>query len=158
MRCTALLVLAALTILAAGCADEPPVIAVRVYPAVLAADADTASATWDSVRFAGSPRAAAGLYLVRPEPLLTEWNIVDFRPAQQPDGSQAVAARLNAFGAQQISRFTAQPASHKRPLAVQVNGRWADFSPVLQQLSQQLTLYGFRPEEVSTLRAHIDTR
>jgi hypothetical protein len=148
--------LLALSLSACGGDDTP--ISIQVFPAVLAADARGEAAAWDSVTFAGSPRGPAGLYRVAPEPLFTEWNIVAARPVSQPDGSAAVAARLNAQAARRISQFSAAPANLKKPLAVKVNDRWADFMPLLSQVNDRLILYGFTRLEVDQLQHHIEHR
>lgn len=150
------LILSLLTL--SACAQEKASISIQVFPAVLAANAREGAADWDSVAFAGSSRAAAGLYRVAPEPLFTEWNIVAFKPAIQADGTLAIATRLNAYAARKLSEFSADPANLKKPLAIKVNDRWADFMPLLAQVSDRIILYGFTRQEVDQLQRYLDHR
>jgi hypothetical protein len=152
-------VLLALCVIAlATCSDAPDAISVQVCPAVLAAEADATAAGWDTLMFAGNQRAVAGKYLVRREPLFTEWNIVALRPAGQSDGALAVAARLNAHAQRQLGAFTSNPRNLKRPLAVRIDGRWADVVPVLGPISELITLPGFTEQEAQTLQQCVDNR
>ena len=141
----------------AACGDPPDHISVRVFPAVLAADADREEAAgWDSVFFEGSSRCPAGAYLVAPEPLFTEWNILAFRAAGQPDGRVAVVARLNEYAARKMRKFCADSTRLKRPLGVCIDGRWADFTPLLGWTGNRITLYGFTREETDRLQRYLD--
>jgi hypothetical protein len=142
----------------AACGGDKSPVAIQVFPAVLAVDARAEAAGWDSVTFAGSNRCPAGLYRVAREPLFTDWNLVAVRSVSQPDGSAAVAARLNAQAARRLSQFSADPTHLKKPLAIKVNGRWADFMPLLAQVNDRLILYGFTQDEVTQLQASIENR
>ena len=153
-----LIVLALCSVCLAACSDAPDAITVQVCPAVFAAAADTAAAAWDTMVFKGNERAVAGTYLVCREPLFTEWNIVALHAGPQPDGTQAVTARLNAYAEQRLGAFTSKPQNQKRPLAVRINGRWADFVPVLGPITDRITLYGFTAPEAAALRQYVDTR
>lgn len=145
-----------LPMLLAACGDEPDPISIQVFPAVLAVDARPEMAAWDTVTFAGSQRSPAGSYQVAPEPLFTEWNIIAFRPASQADGSMAITALLNAYAAQKLDRFSSDPVNLKKPLAIKINGRWADFLPLLDQAEKRITLYGFTAEEADQLQHYLD--
>ena len=112
-----------LALILSSCEEKPSPISVQVFPAVFAADARGEATAWDSVGFAGSERSPEGAYRVAPEPLFTEWNIIAFRAAAQPNGKMAVAARLNAYAARKLQEFSRDPANLKKPLAVRVNGR-----------------------------------
>ena len=112
-------------LLLVACSGKPDPISVQVFPAVLAVDARPEMAGWDTVTFAGSQRSPAGTYLVAPEPLFTEWNIIVFHSASQADSSVAITALLNAYAAQKLDRFSSAPANLKNPLAIRINGRWA---------------------------------
>ncbi len=146
------------TLSTVACQSAPDPISVRVYPAVLAADAGAMATAWDSVVFEGSPRAAAGTYCIAPEPLFTEWNIIAFHPAQQPDGQVALTVRLNAYGARRLGRFTAEPENQKKPLGVRIDGEWVDFFPVLTRLDNSITLYGFTQAQAQALRTYLDSK
>ena len=147
-----------LPMLLAACSEKPDPISVQVYPAVLAGDASPEMAGWDTVTFAGSQRSPAGAYLVAPEPLFTEWNIIAFHSASQADGSAAITALLNAYAAQKLDRFSSDPVNLKKPLAIRINGRWADFLPLLSRVEKRITLYGFTSEEADQLQHYLDSK
>jgi len=153
------LVLIALAAALSACGKEAgESISIQVFPAVLAADAGNAAAAWDSVAFSGTRRAPAGTYLVADQPLFTEWNIIAFKPASQADGTMAVTVRFNAYAARRMREFSADPANLKKPLAVRIDDRWADFMPLLGPADDRMTLYGFTRDEVDQLQHHIDSR
>ena len=148
-----------LTLCLSACGKEPDPISIQVFPAVLAADAPAEIATgWDSVTFAGSPRRPAATYLVAPKPLFTEWNIIAFRAAVQPDSSQSITVRFNAYAVGKLQKFSADAANLKRPLAVRIDDRWADFMPLLGQTGDRMTLYGFTRAEVDQLQHYLDSK
>lgn len=89
-----------LLLLFAACSDEPQPLSLQVFPARLAADARGAEyAAWDTVEFAGRANGQAIAYVVAPEPLITEWNIIACKVADQGSGLKIIAARLNAYAA-----------------------------------------------------------
>ena len=145
---------------ALGCGQQPATtISIKVYPAVRPPSPQAEpEAGWARIEFAGGPRARAGVYHVAPDPLLTDWNILTFRDAGQPGGSMAVVARLNAYGMEKMKAFSTDPANMKKPLAVNIDGRWADVYPLLMEVADRITLYGFTPEEVERLKKHLATR
>lgn len=146
------------TLAAVACQSATDPVSIRVYPAVLTADAGALADAWDSVMFEGSPRAAAGTYRIAPEPLFTEWNIIAFNPARQPDGQIALTVRLNAYAARRLGRFTAEPENQKKPLGVRIDGEWVDFFPVLTRLDNNITLYGFTQAQAQALRTYLDSK
>jgi len=148
----------ALTLVACGNSDE---ISVKLYPAALA-ESPSAEPELGRRRVdfggRGSERAGAGTYHVAAEPLLTEWSIIALKIASQPDSSKAVAVRLNAYGQKKIGEFTGNPANHKSFLALEIDGRWADFRPVLAQVHDRMTLYGFSEEQALRLEQNVTSR
>jgi hypothetical protein len=141
-----------------GCGNKPS-ISIQVFPAALAADPQTpAPAGWERVEFAGSPRAPAGVYHVRPDTLLSEWSIIASRQVSPPEGGTGAAVRLNAYAVKKMEKYTADPANLKKPLAVRINGRWADFIPVLDRISDRMTLFGFSEQEAKDLDEYLRTR
>lgn len=141
-----------------NCGNKPA-ISIQVFPAVLAADPQTpAPAGWERVDFKGSPRAAAGVYHVRLDTLLSEWNIIACRPVSPDEGGAGAAVRLNAYAKNKMERFSADPANLRKPLAVRINGRWADFIPVLDRISDRMVLFGFSEKEVADLDQYLATR
>ncbi|MEW6751844.1 MAG: hypothetical protein AB1505_12830 [Candidatus Latescibacterota bacterium] len=151
--------LTAVALLAAlSCGDRPAAISVQAFPAVLASEARGEQAQWDTVSFGGSPRSPAGTYRIAPEPLLTDWNIAALRPVTQPDGTGAAAIRLNAYGAQRLQEYSADPANLRQPLGVRIDGRWAEFAPLLTPTRDRLILYGFTADELQRLERHIASR
>ncbi|MBT4498674.1 MAG: hypothetical protein HOC74_13185 [Gemmatimonadetes bacterium] len=147
-----------LALILSACEEKPAPISIQVFPAILAADARGEAVAWDSVSFAGSERSPEAVYRVAPEPLFTEWNIIAFRTAAQPGGAVAVAARLNAYAARKLQEFSRNPDHLKKPLAVKINGRWADFMPLLSWIEDRIILYGFIAEETEQLQHYIDNK
>lgn len=142
-----------------ACGGGNDTIDLRLYPARL--DTDTTAAApegWRRVEFAGSQRSRGATYLVASEPLLSGWNITAFRAAEEADGSRAVTLRLNAAGQQKMRTFAADEAHLKQPLALQIDSRWADFSPLLRAPGDRMTLYGFTAEEAQRLEGWLETR
>lgn len=141
-----------------NCGDKPS-ISIQVFPAVLATDPQApAPAGWERVAFAGSPRAAAGVYQVRLDTLLTEWSIIACRAVNPDEGGVGVAVRLNAYAKNKMEKFSTDQANLKKPLAVRIDGRWADFAPVLDQISDRMVLYGFTEKEVKNLEQYLAHR
>ncbi len=155
MRCFAL---ATLALALWGCGDEPA-ISIQLFPALLVADPQQEVAPgWERVEFAGSARAPAGVYHVRPDTLLSEWNIIACKPVSQPDGTLGVAVRLNAYAIRRMERFSADPENLRKPLALSIDGRWADFAPLLDRVGDRMVLYGFTQEEIADLEAYLKNR
>ena len=147
-------------VLLALCAcSEKTTIAIQVFPAALAGDPQgPVPAGWERVDFAGSPRAAAGVYHVRLDTLLSEWNIIASRSVSPPEGGTGAGVRLNAFGKNRMEKYSADPDNLRKPLAVRINGRWADFIPVLDRISDRMVLFGFTEQEVKDLEKYLATR
>ena len=110
------------------------------------------------MKFAGGPHGRAGVYHLAPEPIITDWNILTFKAAALPDGSMAVVARLNAYGENKMKTFSGDPDNLKKPLAVNIDGRWADVFTLLSKVKDRITIYGFSPEEIERLKKHLATR
>ncbi|MBI2504805.1 MAG: hypothetical protein HYW07_16430 [Candidatus Latescibacteria bacterium] len=141
-----------------SCGSKPS-ISIQVFPAVLAEDPPApAPAGWERVEFAGSPRAAAGVYHVRLDTLMSEWNIIASRSVSPAEGGAGVAVRLNAFAKNRMEKFSTDPANLRKPLAVRINGRWADFIPVLDRISDRMAIYGFTEQEVKDLDQYLAHR
>jgi hypothetical protein len=141
-----------------NCGNKPS-IAIQVFPAVLAADPQApAPAGWERVEFAGSPRAAAGVYHVRLDTLLSEWNIIASRPVSPDGGGAGAGVRLNAYAVNKMEKFTADPDNLRKPIAVRINGRWADFIPVLDRIGDRMVLFGFTEQEVEDLDQYLANR
>ena len=151
----AVLYLGACSLSACSQRDE---IAVDVYPATLARTADPLPASGERVEFGGSQRGGAGLYDIGAEPLLTAWSLVAIRAASQPDGSWAVVARLSAYGKKQMAAYSADETGGRKFLAVKIDGRWTDFGPLLAEVRDRVTLYGFTKEETERLERSIANR
>lgn len=141
-----------------NCGNKPS-ISIQVFPALLAADAKApAPAGWERVEFAGSPRAAAGVYQVRLDTLLSEWSIIACRPVSPDQGGAGAAVRLNAYAKNKMEKFSTDPANIRNSVAVRINGRWADFIPVLDRISDRMVLYGFSEKEVKDLDQYLASR
>ena len=150
-----------LLLFALGCGQQPAAttISIKVFPAALAQDPLAEPAPgWTRIEFAGGRRGRAGVYHVAPEPIITDWNILTFKGASQPDGSMAIVARLNAYGENKMKTFSGNPANLKKPLAVNVDGRWADVYTLLAKVTDRITIYGFTPEEIERLKKQVETR
>lgn len=142
-----------------GCGERQPSISVQLFPAALASDPQQqADPGWQRVEFAGSGRAVAGVYFVRPDTLLSEWNIIACKPVSQPDGALGVAVRLNAYAMRKMEQFSGDEANLRQPLALRINGRWADFAPLLDRVRDRMALYGFTQKEIEDLEAYLKSR
>lgn len=145
--------------LALGGCSEKPAIAIQLFPAAMAADPQAAGEPgWERVEFAGSVRASAGVYFVRPDTLLSEWSIIACKPISQPDGTLGVAVRLNAYAIRKMKEFSTDPANLRKPLALRIDGRWADFAPLLDQVGDRMVLYGFTEKEIENLEKYLEAR
>lgn len=148
-----LISLATLTLLLTACGEDN--ISFKVHPARPAPDIQAQPPDgWQLVEFAGSSHGQAGAYFVRQEPILTEFNIIEFRDA----GELTIAVRLNAYSIGQLQQFANEPTNLKQPLAININGRWADFFPFLQAPKDRMFLYGFTKKEKKQLRHTIENR
>jgi hypothetical protein len=149
----------ALLVLHCGAPEEVATIDIGVFPAQLDETPGAPPAPgWLRVEFLGSQRSSAGSFLVADKALLTGWNINAFRVAQDPDDSRVVNARLNAAATKRLARFCAEPANLKQPLGLRIDGRWADFSPLLRDPGDRLSLAGFTAEEVARLERWLKVR
>ena len=138
-------------------AAEADSIDVQVFPARLDERPDE-PAGWRRVKFGGSQRAGPGTFIVAEKSLLTGWSLTAFRAAEEPDGSRSIHLRLNAAGKKRIAEFVADEANLKRPLAVNDDGRWADFSPLLRPPRDRMSLYGFTAEKTERLERWLQIR
>ena len=147
-----------LLLLFSACAEEKPQrLSVQLFPARLAADArGPVYADWDTVQFAGDGQPMT--YVIAPEPLLTDWNIIAFKAADQPDGSKVIAARLNAYSSKKMQAFCAEPGQLKQPLGLKVGERWVSFLPLLSPVQDRIQLRGFSAAEAARLQRDIEVR
>ena len=156
MNWKVILVPLVLVLAVAGCDREP--VSIEVFPAILTNPQQAPSAAWRPVEFDGSVRSPGGTYLVGTERLFSDWNITAFRPSPQPDGKVAINVRLNEYARRKMAAFAADPANLKKPVAINVNGRWADFVPILGPVGDRFTLFGLTESEVEALQRQLDTR
>ena len=138
---------------ALGCGEDKP-FTLQIHPTVLATDGNRQPG-WEKIEFAGGPRAPAGVYYAIPETLMTEWNIVTCKSAGEQEDGVAVAVRLNAYASRSCARFVSDPNHAKQPLALRIDGRWADLSPLLAPPGDRLLLYGFTADEFARLEEYI---
>ena len=155
-----LLVICCALILTLSCEmeDGKAPISVKLFQAVHAADAVKVPEGFREVFFPGGPHAAGGQYFIATEPLMTEWNILTFREASVTDGSVAVVVRLNEYAIRKLGKFSSDEANIKKPLALQIDGRWADVSPLLSRITDKITLYGFTLDEAERLQQSLKER
>ena len=140
-----------------SCGNDP--ITIALYPARLASDPATSPpADWSRVEYGGDALTLAGTYYVRDKPLLTEWSIIALKIASQPEGNKAAVVRLNEYAIRNLKKFSSTPANLKNPLALQINGRWASFTPLLEVTSDRMTLRGFTPKEAEQLERYLATK
>ena len=138
--------------------DKAQPLSVQVVPARLLGDARGPEyAAWDTVEFVGNNDNKA-TYLVAPEPLITEWNIVACKIADGGQQGQIIAARLNAYGSQKMQRYGETAANLKQPLGLKIGDRWANFAPLLKQVQDRIQLRGFTPAEAEQLQRDIAQR
>lgn len=133
-------------------------ISIQMFPVVNAAEAGPKAADWMELDFAGSVRAPAGRYYARPDTLLTEWSILTLKGAGQQDGVRGAAVRLNAYAERRFARLFADAPDKRLMVALRIDGRWADVSPLLRPPGDRLLLYGFTEEEFTRLQRYIETR
>ena len=156
MNWKTVLAILSLALTVAGCDQDP--ISIEVFPAVLTSPQEEAPGEWRRVEFEGSVRSPGGIYLVGNDRLFSDWNIIAFRPSPQPDGSVAINLRLNEYARRKMAAFSADAANLKKPVAINVNGRWADFVPILGPVGDRFTLFGLTEGEVEGLQHQLDTR
>ena len=158
LRLTLFLMLALGTVLG-GCSSEEQAIDLNVYAAAYDTDPTAEPPEgWQRVSFESTLRSRAATVLVSDEPLLTGWNIVAFHAATEADDSRAISIRLNAYGQGKMKSYCADESRLKQPLALQVDGRWADVSPLLSEVTDRMTLYGLTAAEVDRLEHWIEVR
>ena len=138
-----------------GCAKEAP-FSIQVMPAILVEDPQQPPTNgWIRVEFAGASQTGPSLYDVAPDTLLTEWNIIAFKAASPNDSTHSVVIRLNAYSQQKMEKFSTEAGNLKKPLAVRIDGRWADFMPLLDRVTDRITLSGFMARDLIRLEAYI---
>ena len=113
---------------------------------------------WDTVSFdlnnGGTKR-----YVISTEPLLTAWNFVAINVGKvKEDKTYFVTVRLNAYGEKKMIEFSSNPNNLKAPLGLQVNNRWINFNPLLNPVSDRITLHGFTKSDIATLQNYLDNR
>ena len=150
---------ALLAVVGGGCAPQDEGIELQLFTATY----DTAPEApppegWQRVSFEGNLRSRPVAVLVSDEPLLTGWNIVALRVAEETDGSRAISIRLNAYGQQKMKAYGADEARLKAPLALRIDERWADVSPLLSTATDRMTLYGLTAKEAERLEQWIEVR
>ena len=142
-----------------GCSDNAPTISVKLFPARLdEGNSSDPPSGWRRVDYAGGERAGKGIYLVAEKPIITEWNLKAFKATSQSNGKLVVTALLNAYGNDKISKHTGKVKDMRQHFALSIDGRWTDFSPILDEISDRITLFGFTPEEVTRLEDYLNTR
>lgn len=150
-------VLATLLIGCGGEQDKP--VDLQLFAAVYDTDPGAPPpAGWQRVTFEGNLRSRAVSVLVGSEPLLTGWNIVTFHAAEETDGSRAISIRLNAAGQKKMRTYGADETRVKQPLALRIDGRWCDVSPLLANVTDRMTLYGLTAQETERLEQWIQIR
>lgn len=138
-----------------SCGDEE--LTLKVCPAVPAAADAEPPAGWIAVEFAGSRHAAAGTYHVRRKPLFTEWNLMAAKATQSGDNAQ-VTVRFNEYAKRLLDNFSSEAANLKKPLALNLDGRWVSFTPLLRPPDDRLTLYGFSPAEAERVERFVASK
>ncbi len=141
-----------------SCGNDAP-FSIQVMPAILVEDPQQPPATgWTRIDFSGSYHTAPGLYDVAPDTLLTEWNIISYKAASPTPDKHSVIIRLNIYAQQKMEKFSNDAAHLKQPLGVKIDGRWADFIPLLGPINDRLTLTGFTSPDLVRLKSYIDTK
>ena len=142
-----------------GGGEEAVDIDVQVFPARLDENpGETAPAGWRRVEFSGSLRSRAGTFLVSDKSILTGWSITALRVGEETDGSRFISFRLNAAAKKRIAEFCVDEANLKTLLGLSIDGRWADFSPLLRAPGDRLSLYGFSAEEAERVERWLQVR
>ena len=138
-----------------SCGEEK--VSLRAHPAVRATPDASVPSGWLEVEFTGDQHGAAGSYYVREKPLFTEWNLVAARTATTGADVQ-VTVRFNEYAKRILHSYCADQANLKNPLALNVNGRWASFAPLLRPPGDRLTLRGFTAAEAGQLQRYIASK
>lgn len=158
-RILPLVVLCAAGLWACGQDKETVTIDVQVFPAQLdESPAAPPPAGFQRVQFTGNGRSQAATFLVSDSTILTGWSITALRSAEAPDGNRTISVRLNAAAKKRLAEFCADGTNLKKPLALRIDGRWADFSPLLRPPGDRMSLYGFTPAEAARLEQWLQVR
>ncbi|MEE2658807.1 MAG: hypothetical protein VX733_09910 [Candidatus Latescibacterota bacterium] len=158
LQIAALLFTVAGMMAACSSGGEEPIV-LKIFPAKHDPDPKgEVPAGWERVQFQGSHRSHAGVFLVAAEPLLTDWNVTAMRISKEPDHSRAIHFRLNGFGQRKMAEYCAKEANLKAPLALKIDGRWVDFSPILRPVVDRMTVYGLTIAEAQHLDQQVQNR
>ncbi|MBT3341831.1 MAG: hypothetical protein HN712_13700 [Gemmatimonadetes bacterium] len=150
---------AAFAALTGGCGGGDDTIDIQIFPAIYDTDPQAPPPEgWQRLTFEGNLRSRPATVLVGTVPLLTGWNILAFHAAEETDGSRAISIRLNAYGQSKMKQYCAEEGRLKQPLAMRVDDRWADVSPLLTNVTDRMTMYGLQPEETDRLQRWIEIR
>ncbi len=113
---------------------------------------------WDTVQVQNKNNNVT-TYIVSSSPLLTAWNFLALNASQkQTDNTQIVTVRLNAFAEKKMRNFSQISGNLKVPLGLRVGDRWINFSPLLNPVTDRMTLRGLNESEVAALQHYIKNR
>lgn len=131
----------------------------QIHEARLLSDFDgKVFSEWDTIRVQRTDNKT-DIYIVSDSPLLTEWNFLAFNASSiQEDNTKIVTVRLNAFAEKKMQAFSKKENNLKVPLGLRIGNRWANFSPLLNPVTDRMTLRGLRIKEVEELDDHIKNR
>tara|TARA_B100001094_G_C18054907_1_gene731960 strand:+ start:76 stop:543 length:468 start_codon:yes stop_codon:yes gene_type:complete len=132
---------------------------IQIHEARLLADFDgTAFSDWDTV-YAQNQGGQSNTYAVSKKPLLSAWNFLALNASPiQADDTQIVTVRLNAFAEKKMQEFSRVRSNLKVPLGLRSGKRWVNFFPLLNPVTDRMTLRGLYESEVSSLQSYIDNR
>ena len=131
----------------------------QVHEARFLADFDgEVFSEWDTVQVQTENNKVA-TYVVSSSPLLTAWNFLALNASQQhTDNTQIVTVRLNAFAEKKMRNFSQISGNLKVPLGLRAGDRWINFSPLLNPVTDRMTLRGLNKSEVAALQDYIKNR
>ncbi len=132
---------------------------IQIHEARLLADFDgKAFSDWDTVS-AETKGGQLNTYAVSRKPLITAWNFLALNAGPvQADETQIITVRLNAFAEKEMQDFSRIRSNLKVPLGLRSGNRWVNFFPLLNPVTDRMTLRGLNESEVTSLQKYIDNR
>jgi len=113
---------------------------------------------WDTVQVQNENNKV-NTYVVSSSPLLTAWNFLALNASQkQADNTQIITVRLNAFAGEKMQDFSQISGNLKVPLGLRAGDRWVNFTPLLNPVTDRITLRGLEESEVTALQNYIKNR
>ena len=132
---------------------------IQIHEARLFADFDGKSfSDWDTI-YTQTEGGQLNTYAVSKKPLITAWNFLALNASPvQADDTQIITVRLNSFAEKKMQDFSSIRGNLKVPLGLRSGKRWVNFFPLLNPVTDRMTLRGLNESEVTSLQNYIDNR